>query len=102
MPYIDLVWTGLATLGGVLLIGDDTFLRRTQNRKAWAGIWLIFVAFMFQVYWRFAHPWNAISVSHVIVVSVIIIFGFAWIYVLFKWFKRPPKEDFWGGSSYYD
>lgn len=74
MTHIDLVWTGIAVVGGLLLIDSLT------TTKAQLGAWLIFLAFLFQVYWEFTHPWNSDSLWHVIDISVIIIFGFAFAF----------------------
>jgi hypothetical protein len=73
MSYIDLVWAGMAVFGGLLLIEDFQ-----TTTKAKVGIWLIFVAYMFQVYWEFTHPWKwPDSLMQVISVSVIFIFSFS-------------------------
>lgn len=72
MSYIDLVWTGMAAMGGLLVI------ERLTDCKTKLGAWLIFGAYMLQVYWEFTHPWKwPDSLSSVIDVSIIIIFGFA-------------------------
>ncbi len=50
MPYVDLIWTGMAAIGALLLIASLT------NTKTKVGVWLIFFAFVLQTYWEITHP----------------------------------------------
>jgi len=95
MSYIDLVWTGMAVVGGLLLIGNlDKPDNTPPNVKyvKW-GIWLIFGAYMLQVFWEFTHPWKSDSLWSVIDVSIIIIFGFTYVFLARKVKKLLKKKQ---------
>lgn len=66
---VDLIWTGLVTLGGFMLLIDHD---KDLNKFNRGGVGLIFVGFLFQVYWKFIaeKDW-----SRVVQMSVIFIFG---------------------------
>lgn len=49
MLYPDLIWTGLVSIGGFLLLVGHT---KDLNKRNWAGIWLAFIGFLIQVYWE--------------------------------------------------
>ena len=78
MPYPDLVWTTLAAIGGLLLIGDASHL---STKGKW-GVWLIFAAFLVQVYWEILHQaeasklvWNMTSQWQVGYVTFVLVLG---------------------------
>jgi hypothetical protein len=84
MPFVDLIWTGMAAIGGLLLVDS------LPNVKGKVGVWLIFFAFIFQTYWEITHPWNHYSLILVIYVSFFAIFGVIMV-LLSSLFKQKPK-----------
>ena len=62
---IDLVWSGLAAIGSLLLAGNLT-------GKAMVGAYLIFSGFVIQALWN---SYNTLGLSAAIGVSVIVIAG---------------------------
>ena len=91
MSYIDLVWTGMAVVGGVLL--SENFDNPNISRRTKWGLCLIFGAYMFQVYWEFTHPWKSDSLWSVIDVSIIIVFGFTYVFLAPKVKKLLKKKQ---------
>jgi hypothetical protein len=82
MLYPDLVWTVLATIGGLLLLGKK-WSQFSGAEKS--GVVLIYVSFLFQVYWEILHQavtspfvWNYTSqlqfvfVTFMVVLSLVI------------------------------
>lgn len=77
MPYPDLVWTLLASVGGLLLI-EQTW-SHLRARGKW-GVVLIYAGFLFQVYWEILHQtassnlvWNTTSQLQVAFVTFMVI-----------------------------
>lgn len=72
--YVDLIWTGLVTLGGFLLLIDH---EKELNKTNWIGVLLIFIGFLFQIYWEFitAKDWiNVIGISIIVIVGTCILY----------------------------
>jgi threonine/homoserine efflux transporter RhtA len=76
MPFPGIVWSALAIIGGLLLIGDASKFKRNQK----VGVMVIFGGFIFQVYWEILHQtapvettWNMASILGVILMSVLIV-----------------------------
>jgi hypothetical protein len=83
MPYPDLVWTAGGIIGGLLLIDSLTL-----TPKGKVGIWIIFAAFLFQVYWEITHPWASdTGILQVICVTVILVVG-----LLYMWARPRAKK----------
>lgn len=76
MPFPDIVWSGLAIIGGLLLMRDASKLKTNQK----VGVMVIFAGFIFQVYWVLLHQtepgevtWNMTSIIGVIFVSIMVV-----------------------------
>ena len=82
MLYPDLVWTALATIGGLFLLGKK-WSKLSGTEKF--GVMLIYVGFLFQVYWEILHQtaaspfvWNSTSqwqvgfVTFMVVLSLVL------------------------------
>lgn len=76
MPIPGIVWSGLAIIGGLLLIRNASKLKRNQR----VGVMVIFAGFIFQVYWVLLHQtepaeltWNMTSKIGVIFVSIMVV-----------------------------
>jgi len=65
---IDLVWSGLAAIGSLLLADN-------LKDKAKVGAWLIFAGFVIQALWN---SYNTLGLSTAIGVLVIVIVGLLW------------------------
>ena len=65
---IDLVWSGLAAIGSLLLADN-------LKDKAKVGAWLIFAGFVVQALWN---SYNTLGLSTAIGVLVIVIVGLLW------------------------
>ena len=85
MQYPDLIWTALVIIGGFLLLsGHEKDLNKTNLR----GVYLIFVGFLVQVYWRLAtHPTggdifgintNIVGVTIIVVLSILLLIWPGW------------------------
>ena len=91
MPYPDLVWTVLASIGGLLLIEG-----KLSTRGKW-GVGLIYAGFLFQVYWEVVHQvepskfvWNATSQTQVGFVTLVAIIS---IWMAIRAERRSNSED---------
>ena len=87
MQYPDLVWTALAAIGGFLLLPKENELTKYN----WAGIWMIFIAYLFQVYWELAtNPkgGNLLGVNENIVGVTIILLIDGLLLVWPGWFRK--------------
>lgn len=82
MPYPELVWTLLVTIGGLLLIENPTRL----SPRAKYGIGVIYAGFLVQVYWNILHKaptsqfvwdtnsqWQVGFVTAMVILSVVLI-----------------------------
>ena len=77
MEYPDIIWTGLATIGGFLLVRKKWIDLDCWEKR---GILLIFFGFLAQVYWGILHKTatskvvlNHTTISEVIGVTIIVL-----------------------------
>jgi apolipoprotein N-acyltransferase len=72
MPYPDVIWTALATIGGFfMLIGHEKEL----NRQNWWGIGIIFAGFLVQVFWELATTPTGPDIFGIVGVAIILFVG---------------------------
>ena len=84
MQYPDLLWTLLATVGGLLLLNGH---EKELNKTNWWGVALIFIGFLVQVYYDVRA--NPLQVIFVTVYLLIFIPLFVWPgWVRKKWLTK--------------
>jgi len=85
VQYTDIVWTGLASAGGfLLLVGHEKEL----NKQNWWGVGLIFVAFLFQLYWELATNADVSGIVGVTIIIVIDVLVLVWPGWYRKWLLK--------------